>query len=200
MKRAGALSSAQVADPQSGRIQDDDIQLTSVSTDQQTMQELAEDTGGIAVSNTNQIEEPVQRMMEDIRTHYEGSLIRPPQPTTTGTSARSRSRSRSPRSWCRRAAAILLLARLNGEPLQPFEVMALKAINKRPHAFDFPYHVAAMEFRPKENAVDYEVAFEVPTSALTVVCRSENWERSHSGLGVRGHPRHPWRDRQQGRP
>jgi VWFA-related protein len=71
MKRAGAESSAQVADPQSGHMQDDDVQLTSVSNDQQTMQELAEDTGGFAVSNTNQIEEPMQRMMEDIRTHYE---------------------------------------------------------------------------------------------------------------------------------
>ena len=45
MKRAGAESSAQVTDPQSGHMQDDDIQLTAVSNDQQTMQELAEATG-----------------------------------------------------------------------------------------------------------------------------------------------------------
>jgi hypothetical protein len=35
------------------------------------MQELAEDTGGFGVANTNQIEEPRQRRMADIRTHYE---------------------------------------------------------------------------------------------------------------------------------
>ena len=61
------------------------------------------------------------------------------------------------------------LPELNSEPLQPFEVIALKAITARPAPVEFPYHVAVMEFRPKPNAVDYEVAFEVPTSALTVV-------------------------------
>ena len=85
------------------------------------------------------------------------------------------------------------LPELNGEPLQPLEVIALKAINARPAPVEFPYPVAAMEFRPKENAVDYEVAFEVPTSGLTVV--------AHPRTGrVAFGPRHPWRDGQQGRP
>ena len=55
-------------------MQDDDVQLTSVSNDQQTMPELAEDTGGFAVANSNQIEEPTQRMMEDIRPQADGSI------------------------------------------------------------------------------------------------------------------------------
>ena len=168
MKRAGAESSAQVTDPQSGHMQDDDIQLTAVSNDQQTMQELAEATGGFAVANTNQIEEPMQRMMEDIRTHYELAYT----PTSTNYDGHFRKievKLARPKIMVQTRSGYYALPELNGEPLQPFEVIALKAINARPAPVEFPYHVAAMEFRPKENAVDYEVAFEVPTSALTVV-------------------------------
>ena len=168
MKRAGAESSAQLTDPQSGHMQDDDIQLTAVSNDQQTMQELAEATGGFAVANTNQIEEPMQRMMEDIRTHYELAYT----PTSTNYDGHFRKievKLARPKIMVQTRSGYYALPELNGEPLQPFEVIALKAINARPAPVEFPYHVAAMEFRPKENAVDYEVAFEVPTSALTVV-------------------------------
>ena len=58
----------------------DDAELGAVSNRQQNMQELAESTGGFAVVNTNQIAEPMERVMEDIRTHYELSYA--PKSTT----------------------------------------------------------------------------------------------------------------------
>jgi hypothetical protein len=62
---------------------------------------------------------------------------------------------------------------LNGEPLQPFELLALNAIST-PHADQgFPYQVSAMKFRPEENAVEYEVTFEVPLSGIKPIANNQ---------------------------
>jgi len=70
-RRTGAESSAQGVDPHFAHFEDDDIELTAVASGQLAMRELAESTGGFAVTNTNEISLPMQHMMEDIRTHYE---------------------------------------------------------------------------------------------------------------------------------
>jgi VWFA-related protein len=49
----------------------DDVAVPAVSNRQLSMQDLAESTGGFAVTNMNQIAQPMQRVMEDIRTQYE---------------------------------------------------------------------------------------------------------------------------------
>src|ERR1019366_4858795 len=70
-RRTGAESVAQAVDPINGHLEDDDVQLTAVASRQLAMRELAESTGGFAVTNTNEISLPMQHMMEDIRDHYE---------------------------------------------------------------------------------------------------------------------------------
>ena len=164
-QRAGAESSAAAADPMNAHREDDDIQLTAVANNQATLVELADATGGFSVRNTNEIAAPMQRVMEDIRTHYELSYT----PTSTNYDGHFRKievKISRPKTTVQTRKGYYALPELNGEPLQPFEAVALNAINARPAPVEFPCQVAAVQFRTKPNAVDYEVAFEVPVSQL----------------------------------
>ncbi len=168
MERAGAESSAQTADPRNGHHEDDDVQLVGVSNTQENMREVAEATGGFAVTNTNEIAEPMQRMMEDIRTHYELAYT----PTSTNYDGHFRKievRITRPKTTVQTRKGYFALPELNGTQLQPYEVAALNAINARPAPVEFPYQVSLMKFRSTPESVEYEVAFEVPISGLRVV-------------------------------
>ncbi|HEY6339703.1 MAG TPA: VWA domain-containing protein [Candidatus Sulfotelmatobacter sp.] len=168
LERAGAESSAQLADPGNGHFQDDDLELTTVSSTSENMRELAESTGGFAVTNTNEIAVPMQRMMEDIRTHYELAYT----PTSTNYDGHFRKievKVSRPKVTVQTRKGYFALPELNGAPLQPFEVTALNAINARPVPVVFPYQISMMKFRPTRDAVEYEVVFEIPLSGLRVV-------------------------------
>jgi VWFA-related protein len=165
LERAGAESSAQLADPQHGHFEDDDVALTAVSSTTENMRELAESTGGFSVTGTNEIAAPMQRMMEDIRTHYELAYT----PTSTvydGHFRKIEVKVSRPKVTVQTRKGYFALPELNGEPLQPFELVALNAINARPTPVEFPFKVALMKFRSTPEAVAYEVAFEVPVSGL----------------------------------
>jgi VWFA-related protein len=164
-RRVGAESVAQAVDPMNGHLEDDDVQLTAVSSPQLAMRELAESTGGFAVTNTNEISLPMQHMMEDIRSHYELAYA----PTSTNYDGHFRTiavKISRPKVTFQTRKGYYAVPDLNGEPLQPFELLALNAIST-PHSDQgFPYQVSAMKFRPQENAVEYEVTFEVPLSGI----------------------------------
>lgn len=172
LERAAAESSAQNADPQNGHLQDDDVQLTAVSSTTENMRELAESTGGFAVTSTNEIAAPMQRMMEDIRTHYELAYT----PTSTiydGHFRKIEVKVSRPKVTVQTRKGYFALPELNGEPLQPYELVALNAINARPSPEEFPFRFALMKFRPAQEAVEYEVAFEVPVAGLKAVTNSK---------------------------
>ncbi len=167
-RRTAAESSAQRVDPVNGHFEDDDIALTAVASPQLAMRELAESTGGFAVTNTNEISLPMQRMMEDIRSHYELAY----SPTSTNYDGHFRKievKISRPKTTVQTRSGYYAVPDLNGEPLQPFELLALNAMNAEPAPLAFPYQVSAMKFRPEENAVEYEVTFEVPLAGIKAV-------------------------------
>ena len=49
-------------------------------------------------------------------------------------------------------------------------------MNAPPASPGFPYQVSAMKFRPKDSAVEYEVAFEVPLSGIKAVADQKTGE------------------------
>jgi len=164
-RRTGAESVAMVNDPHNGHFEADDMQLTAVASKQLAMRELAEATGGFAVTNTNEIEGPMQRMMEDIRTHYELAYA-PTSTTYDGHFRKIEVRVTRPKVTVQTRKGYYAVPDLNGEPLQPYELVALNALNAQPAGPVFPYEFAAMKFRPDAKAVEYEVAFEIPLSGL----------------------------------
>ena len=167
-ERVGADSSVTKARPDIGHKEDDDIQLAATSDKQLAMVELSESTGGFAVSNTNEIALPMQRVMEDIRTHYEVAYT----PTATNYDGHFRKiqvRIARPHAAVQTRSGYFAVPEVNGQPLQPFEMTALHAINARSAPEGFDYQTALLRFRPKSAAVDYEMTFDVPVSSLQVV-------------------------------
>jgi len=171
-RRTQAESSAQLNDPQNGHFEDDDVALTAVASGQLNMRELAESTGGFAVTNTNEISLPMQHMMEDIRTHYEVAYS-PTSTTYDGHFRKIEVRISRPKVTVQTRKGYFAVPDLNGEPLQPFELVALNAMNTTPAPVEFPYQFAAMKFRPGQDGVEYEVTFEVPVSGLKAVANAK---------------------------
>ena len=151
-----------------GHLEDDDVQLSVSSNKQLAMVELAEATGGFAVTNTNQIALPMQRVMEDIRTHYEVAYT-PWAKNYDGHFRHIEVHVGRPHVTVQTRSGYFAVPDVNGEPLQPFEMTALHAIETRPAPVNFPYEAALLRFRPKGTAVDYQMAFDVPISGLQVV-------------------------------
>ena len=167
-RRVGAESVAQAVDPMNGHLEDDDMQLTAASSPQLAMRELAESTGGFAVTNTNEISLPMQHMMEDIRTHYEMAYA----PTSTNYDGHFRKievKISRPKVTLQTRKGYYAVPELNGEPLQPFELLALNAMNTPRTSQEFTYQVSAMKFRPQPDSVEYELAFEVPLSGIKAI-------------------------------
>jgi len=143
----------------------DDIAEMQVSNRQLNMRTLAESTGGFAVTNTNQIAEPMQRVMEDIRSHYELSYA-PKSTVYDGHFRKIEVRLVRPKLTVQTRKGYYALPTLNGEALQPFESSALEKFNTRPVPADLAYDVFLNETRANENLVEYMIAFEVPLSGL----------------------------------
>ena len=174
-RRTGAESVAQAVDPINGHFEGDDIELTAVASRQLAMRELAESTGGFAVTNTNEISLPMQHMMEDIRDHYELAY----SPTSTNYDGHFRKievKISRPKVTLQTRKGYYAVPDLNGEPLQPYELLALNAMNAQPAAPEFPYQVSAMKFRPRENAVEYEVTFEIPLAGIKAILDKKSGE------------------------
>jgi VWFA-related protein len=168
MQRVGAESTSNTVDPQVGHHEDDDVQLANVSNTQLAMTELADSTGGFAVTNSNEITVPIQRMMEDLRTHYELAYT----PTSTNYDGHFRKievKVKRPKATVQTRKGYYALPELNGEPIQPYEMVALNAINAKPQPVSFPYHASLIKFQPRQNSVGFLMAFEVPVSGLLVV-------------------------------
>jgi VWFA-related protein len=151
--------------PVHGHQEMDDVELTSVSNRQQSMQELAESTGGFAIANTNQIAEPMQRVMEDIRSHYQLSYA-PKATTYDGHFRKIEVKLARSGLTVQTRKGYYALPMLNGEPLQPFEAAALDAIRAHPVPADLPYDAALMKFRSSANLVQYMMGFQIPVSEL----------------------------------
>ncbi|HEY0757788.1 MAG TPA: VWA domain-containing protein [Acidisarcina sp.] len=168
LQRVGAESSITRIDPGTSHMESDDVALAAMGSNQGALRDLAESTGGFSVTNTNQIVEPMHRMMEDIRTHYE-LAYRPSSTVYDGHFRKIEVKINRPRVSVQTRKGYYALPELNGEPLQPFELVALNAINAYPSPVSFPYSASLIEFRPEANAVECEMAFEVPISGLKLV-------------------------------
>ena len=168
LQRVGADSTESRINPGVAQHETDDVALTAMGSDSGAMTDLAESTGGFSVTNTNQIVDPMHHMMEDIRTHYE-LAYRPSSTVYDGHFRKIEVKIARPKVTVQTRKGYYAVPELNGDPLQPYELVALNAINAYPSPVAFPYEASLIEFRPGTDAVQCEMAFEVPISGLKIV-------------------------------
>jgi len=131
------------------------------------MQELAESTGGFLIADTNDIHKPLRRIMEDVGTHYELTYT-PTSQTYDGRFRRIEVRLARKGLRVQARDGYYALPDLEGEPLLPFEMAALKALDASPPPQALRYHAAALRFGPAQGGAYYDMVFDLPMSQLTV--------------------------------
>ncbi len=146
-------------------LQGDLIQDSLSSQTQLNMAEIAESTGGFAIFNTNDFKRGMARVMEDVRTHYEISYV----PTSTTEDGHFRSIKvtvNDPKLIVQSRSGYYAVPQMKGGgAVVPFEMAGLKALSTKGKA-DFPFHVAAMRYKPLPDGFRYEIVFDLNTASL----------------------------------
>lgn len=181
LQRTAAISSTQSIDPHSGHREDDNIELSITTNRQLSLRELAEATGGFPIANTNEIAAPMQRVMEDIRSHYELAYT-PSSSNYDGRFRRIEVKVARPKVTIQTRKGYFALPDVNGKPLQPFEAVALNAINARASARELNYNVSVMKFRPLQDRIQHQIAFDVPVDSLAVKSDPSGKGSARAGL------------------
>src|ERR1035438_7110941 len=162
--------------------QDDYVRFGVSSANMQAaLHELAERTGGFLIANTNNVDQLLSHVMEEVDTHYE--IASPPK------SERDDGHFR--KIEVKLARAGLRVETRNGyfavpdpgQPLTPEEMAGLRALDTqpRPHAFDFLSR--AYRFRDSGGQAQYAIAFEMPISNLTATAEEGvHAHRFHASL------------------
>jgi VWFA-related protein len=146
---------------------DDSLLLALHADTQQSMRELADSTGGFLVANTNQIEQPMRRVMEDVREHYEIAY----SPTSSNLDGHFRKievRLKRQGLKLQTRKGYFALPDTGGEPIRPFEEAALKVINAAKPPSAVAYSAGLLDFGPVGSRVLCVATFQVPQSGLTV--------------------------------
>jgi len=121
---------------------------------------LAEGTGGFAMDNSNDLRGPLERVMEDIRSHYEVTYA-PTSKNFDGHFRKLEVKLDRPGLKVQSRAGYYALPMVGGETVAPYEMAALNAMNMEPAPRAFPYAAAALRF-----GEDCRIVFAVPGSSL----------------------------------
>ncbi len=137
---------------------------------QNTLEELAQSTGGFLIANTNDFRKPLQKVSEDIETYYQ--VTYDPQIDKYDGSFR-KVEVRSPRTNLRiqsRAGyfALPAIANAGGLVLSPFELPLMQALNTNPFPREFAYQSSALHFLGKDHTPECSVVLDVPIANLTL--------------------------------
>ena len=148
--------------------QEDYLDSTLQTGDPQaSMAELAQSTGGFLIANTNDFSKPLRRIMEDTRTHYELTYT-PASDNFDGRFRKIEVKLARPGLKLQTRRGYYALPDLNGQPLMPFELAPLDALNASPPPTALAFRSEALRFRPGPGEQQCAAVFEVPMRNLTV--------------------------------
>jgi VWFA-related protein len=139
---------------------------------QASLRALAEGTGGMLVANTNEFHKPLQRIAEDLETHYELTY----RPTSTTYDGRLRTiKVKTAHSDWRVESRLgyFAMPSLGDAPLAPFEIIGLALLARQPLPSAFPVRSRFFGFRG-----DGALVIEIPAAALGETANSSR--RTHS--------------------
>jgi VWFA-related protein len=148
---------------------------------QEALRDLADSTGGFLIANTNNTEQLLGRVMEDVDTHYELSY-RPAIDIYDGHYRKIEVKVAWSDGRVQTRSGYFAVPD-SGEPLTAAEVAGLQVLDTKPlpHAFDF--QSKAFRFRSEDGTSQYSIAFEVPIANLKATAETaEKKLRFHTSL------------------
>ena len=131
----------------------------------ENLRALAEDTGGFAISNTNDARVPLRHVMEEVRAHYDATYA----PTSNNYDGHFRTievRPRRPGIHVQARMGYFALPLVAGTSLTPVESDALVALARKPAPHAFEFHAGVLTFRAGEQSTDCRAVFSVPIQAI----------------------------------
>lgn len=163
--------------------QDDYVHNSVLNANKQAgLRDLAESTGGFLIANTNNTEQLLKHVMEDVDTHYEVTYL----PAGEGYDGRFRKievKLARPDLQAKTRSGYFSLPEGHGTSLGAGDMAALRALSADPlpHAFDFQSQV--LRFRSQNGTSQYAVVFNVPIANLTATPEPEaKRHRFHASL------------------
>ncbi|HEY3743412.1 MAG TPA: VWA domain-containing protein [Bryobacteraceae bacterium] len=172
-KAVAAISPTQGNTPSVSReqaTQDERILYSVTAADQENaLRVLAESTGGMMISNTNDIANQMPRIMNEVNTHYELSW--------TPTGERYDGKFHKIEVKLKRAGLHATcrdgyygLPDLNGREFQAFEMTGIRTLDRNPLPKDFEFRASALRFGPAANGGWHGViAFEAPIATFASI-------------------------------
>ena len=146
--------------------QDDRIAYSVTSADSEnSLRILAESTGGMMISNTNDVAHQMPRIMDEVNTHYEVSWS-PLEQKYDGKFHKIEVKLKRPglRVQCREG--YYGLPDLNGHEFQSFELSGIRALDTKPLPKDFEFRARALRFAPAAAEWHGVIAFEAPIASF----------------------------------
>ncbi len=147
--------------------QDDKLSNSLHGNTQLNMGELAEGTGGFLIADTNDIQKPMRRIMEDVRTHYEAAYT-PVSSSLDGRFRKIEVRVARSNLVVQARSGYYAMPEIGNKPLLPFELLGLNAINASPAPGAVTFRAGLLRFRGGKSSTQYVFTFEVPVKTLTV--------------------------------
>jgi len=166
------------------RLGDTMAQGVRSSDPQASLRALAEGTGGFMIANTQDYRKPFAHIIDNVEAHYEVSY----RPTSDKYDGRLRKievklLGRAAEYHAESRTGYFAMPDLKGSPsLQPFEVMALNALNAAPAPHNFNFRAAAFHFQNDGANSRGELFFELPGGALGERAESNQSHELHASL------------------
>lgn len=151
-----------LAENQQKSRQGDDLADSVRNSDvQASLRALAEGTGGQLIANTNDFRKPMQRIAEDLETHYE-LTYRPTAATYDGRLRNIQVKTTHSDWKVESRLGYFAMPSLSDAPLTPYEIIGLALLDSKPLPHAFPVHSGVFSFRGDQAAL----VIEVPGAAL----------------------------------
>ncbi len=131
------------------------------------LRDLASETGGVSIGNTNDLSAPLRSVMDEVRTYYEATYD--PQITSfDGKFRKIKVNIDRPNVEVHTRSGYFALPQVGGgQQVFAYEVPLLNALSAAQAPTDVPFTVAADRFNERGPKIEYMVTIEAPLKELT---------------------------------
>jgi VWFA-related protein len=173
LDRAGRVSQGAMAKRGAGgtsmeEVQNDDLVLSSFRVNTQaSLRELAEDTGGVMIANTNNLGKGLDRITTDLASYYEIAYV-PQTGEADGKFRKIEVKVARKGVDVTSRSGYFALPATDAAPLMPYELPLLAAAVTTPSPNAFDFQAGAFRFHDTPRGRQFTFVAEVPIAALAV--------------------------------